>query len=125
MNAARHSKQALLCQIVVWTHMGRVIAMFHSLLGAMWLQMSWLFDDKTEQRRCKWCGKVILIEPGGMPRYPGLAKNVRGRYKTRKDKAFCNDRQDKSKSGCRAKYHYHYEKRPFKQLKKLPDRDAQ
>jgi hypothetical protein len=90
---------------------------FHSLLGALWLQMSWLFDDNVEERRCKWCGKVIVIEPGEMPRDPGLAKNVRGRYRTRTDKTFCNDPQDKSKSGCRANYYYWYVKKPFKHLK--------
>lgn len=89
---------------------------FHSLLGALWLQMSWLFDNDIEERRCKWCGRFIAIESGEMPRDPGLAKNVRGRYKTRKDKSFCSDPQDKSKSGCRANYHYWYVKRPFKQL---------
>lgn len=92
---------------------------FHSLLGAMWFQMSWLLDEDVEERRCKWCGKVIVIELGEMQRDPGLAKNVRGRYTTRKDKTFCSDPQDKSTSECRAKYHYHYVKKPSKQLEKL------
>lgn len=91
---------------------------FHSLLGAMWFQASWLFDDEVEVRRCKWCGRVIAIEPGEMPRDPGLAKNVRGTYKTRKDKAFCNDPQDKTKSRCRANYN-NYDKRTDKRLEKL------
>ncbi len=91
---------------------------FYSLLGAMWFQVSWLFDDEVEVRRCKWCGKVIAIEPGELPRDPGLAKDVRGRYKTRTDKSFCNDPQDKTKSNCRSNYNNHA-KRTDKRLDKL------
>ena len=90
---------------------------FHSLLGAMWFQVSWLFDDEVEVRRCKWCGKVIAIKRKEMPRDPGLAKNVRGTYNTRKDKSFCNDPQDKTKSRCRANYN-NYEKRTERRLNK-------
>jgi hypothetical protein len=90
---------------------------FHSLLGAMWFQVSWLFDNEVEVRRCKWCGKVIAIKPGEMPREPGVAKNVRGTYNTRKDKSFCNDPQDKTKSRCRANYN-NYRKRTERRLNK-------
>lgn len=33
---------------------------FRNLLGAMWLQMLWLWEqDYTKIRRCQWCGRVI------------------------------------------------------------------
>ena len=90
---------------------------FHSLLGAMWFQVSWLFDDEVKVRRCKWCGKVIAIKRKEMPRVPGIAKNVRGTYNTRKDKSFCSDPQDKTKSRCRANYN-NYKKRTDRRLNK-------
>ncbi|MCA1729986.1 MAG: hypothetical protein LC751_11450 [Actinobacteria bacterium] len=34
---------------------------FHTLLGAMYLQMAWLLAS-TEQVRCKWCGDIISFE---------------------------------------------------------------
>jgi hypothetical protein len=96
---------------------------FHSLLGAMWFQVSWLFDNEVEVRRCKWCGRVIAIEPGELPRDPGVAKNVRGKYKTHKEKSFCNDPQNKSNSKCRSNYN-NYTKRTHKRLNKLLGLDS-
>jgi hypothetical protein len=91
---------------------------FHSLLGAMWFQVAWLLDNEGDVRRCKWCGRVITIEPGELPPDPGLAKNVRGKYTTRKEKAFCSDPQNKSNSKCRSNYN-NYKQRTDKRLNKL------
>ncbi len=80
---------------------------FHSLLGAMFLQMTWLTTAKDEQVRwCKrkGCNRIITFEQPAPPKEdPGFKKNARGRYKTRKDKAYCSDR-------CRASHYYHQKK---------------
>jgi hypothetical protein len=81
---------------------------FHSLLGAVWLQMAWMLHADNETR-CKLpdCGRVITIKPGepasdaNFKDFDGKFKsNVRGRYKTRKDTEFCKNRP------CRQKYSY-------------------
>jgi hypothetical protein len=81
---------------------------FHSLLGAVWLQMAWMLHADNETR-CKLfdCGRVITIKPGepasdaDFKDFDGKFKsNVRGRYKTRKDTEFCKNRP------CRQKYSY-------------------
>ena len=78
---------------------------FRSLLGAMWIQMWWLFTENEEQvRRCPWCNGVISFQRGIPPQNPGLKRNVRGKSKTRKDKRFCDD-------NCRAKYDYYFRRR--------------
>ena len=73
---------------------------FKSLVGAMYLQMMWLMTATGETRRCQGpgCNKVIAFEPPEPPKDPGLRKNARGRYRTRKDKRFCSD-------NCRVKHH--------------------
>jgi hypothetical protein len=97
---------------------GRIGYGFHSLLGAMWFQMGRMLDDTVEKRRFEWCGRVIAIEPGEVPRNPVVAKNVRGKHKTHKNKSFCNDPLDKTKSNCRANYN-NYKDRTHKGLGKL------
>ncbi len=78
---------------------------FQNLLGALYVQMLWLTDASSEPiRRCPWCNKVIVIEPGIPPAEPGLKRNVRGKYSTRADKTFC-DRD------CKAAFHYYHRKR--------------
>jgi hypothetical protein len=66
---------------------------FKNLLGAMWIQMMWLLTSTGKTRRCarQGCTKIITFEPGQPPDDPGLEKNIRGKYKTRKDKEFCTD----------------------------------
>jgi hypothetical protein len=78
---------------------------FKSLLGAMYLQMMWLMSATGEVRRCQGpgCNKVIVFEQPEPPKDPGLKKNARGRYRTRKDKKFCSD-------NCRVKHHQHTRK---------------
>jgi hypothetical protein len=67
---------------------------FKSLLGAMYLQMMWLMTATGEIRRCQGpgCNKIITFEqPEQLIVDSGLKKNVRGNYRTRKDKRFCSD----------------------------------
>lgn len=80
---------------------------FRSLLGAMWLQMRWLLRAPPENvRHCLWCNRVIAFEqPEQSEGDPGLKKNARGGYRTRKDKKFCDDH-------CRAKHYYHARVKP-------------
>ena len=65
---------------------------FKNLLGAMWIQMMWLFTSTGGTRRCarRGCTRIITFEPGEPPADPGVKKNPRGKYKTRKDKKFCS-----------------------------------
>ena len=81
---------------------------FHSLLGAVWLQMAWMLHSDNATR-CKLpdCGRVITIKPGepasdaDFKDFDGKFKtNVRGTYKTRKDTEFCKNRP------CRQEYSY-------------------
>ncbi len=74
---------------------------FESLVGAMYLQMMQLLTSE-EVRRCKGpdCWKIIDFKPGEPYAGPGLDKNLRGKYKTRKDKEFCS-------TNCRVKWRYH------------------
>jgi hypothetical protein len=67
---------------------------FLSLLGAMWLQMFWLLTaDQDQQRRCRWCNRVIAFKQPELPRSGGLKRNDRsGGYRTRTDKVYCDDR---------------------------------
>ena len=82
---------------------------FRSLLGAMWLQMWWLLTTTGEEgiSRCPWCNRIITIEPP-VPVENPQHTNARGKYKTRKDKTYCNDNH-------RAKHFYHYERKPLKE----------
>jgi hypothetical protein len=79
---------------------------FKSLVGAMYLQMMWLMTATGEIRLCQGpgCNKVIAFEPPEPPKDPGLRKNARGRYRTRKDKRFCSD-------NCRVKHHQQVKRR--------------
>jgi hypothetical protein len=73
---------------------------FRSLLGAMWMQMSWILMADTAITRCKLrdCRKVINFEPGEPP--PSDApRGVRGKRKTHRNKKFCNH-------NCAANYSY-------------------
>jgi hypothetical protein len=73
---------------------------FHSLLGAIWLQMASLLEDEDSVRFCRLpdCRRVITIE-SGEPSYE-ISRPGRGKYKTRSDRVFCRDRP------CKQKYHY-------------------
>ena len=65
---------------------------FKTLLGAMYLQMMWLMTTTGEVRRCQGpgCNVIITFEKPEQQGDPGLKKNARGKYRTRKDKRFCN-----------------------------------
>jgi hypothetical protein len=84
---------------------------FESLLGAMYLQMMQLITSE-EVRRCKGpdCRRIIAFEPGEPYMGPGLERNMRGKYKTRKDKEFCS-------TNCRVKWRYHNVIKPGRQSK--------
>ena len=81
---------------------------FYSLLGAMYLQMSWLVTAKGEQVRwCKMpdCTKVIAFEQPEQGVSGSKRRNDRSMgYRTRSDKVFCSDR-------CRSRYHYRYQRK--------------
>jgi|SRR5829696_2999447 len=86
---------------------------FRSLLGAMWIQMWWLYTaDEGEVRHCPLCNRVIAIKQGTPPDPLSTKRNARGKYKTRIDKEFCNDNH-------RAKYHYHHVTKPRREREKL------
>lgn len=74
---------------------------FHSLLGAVWLQLAWLLSSEEQPVRCKLptCRRVISFELGEAAEDPGL-KNVHGKHKTRSDREFCNNGR------CKQNYHY-------------------
>jgi hypothetical protein len=78
---------------------------FHSLLGAMYLQMAWLVAAK-EEVHCKQCGRIIDYEQPEIPReqlpeQPGWHRP----HKTRSDKEFCG-------KGCANKWYYEHVTKP-------------
>jgi hypothetical protein len=86
---------------------------FHTLIGAIWLQMAWLLELLGDERSvsfCKLpdCRRVITFEPGKSADELGTIKdahgkfkrNARGEYKDRSDRVFCRGR------GCKQKYNY-------------------
>jgi hypothetical protein len=97
---------------VVNTEVGQTVGFeqgwgFHSLLGAMYLQMMWLLTEGGDSPRCKGpkCNRIIRIgkyKPGDRQ----LAEESRHkggrprRYMTRIDKEFCS-------RNCKEKYRYH------------------
>jgi hypothetical protein len=84
---------------------------FHSLLGGMYLQMAWLMTEGSNVRRCKGpgCFRIITFDSPEQPiADPGLKKNARGKYRTRRDKEFCG-------RNCKEKWRYHYVVKPSKQ----------
>jgi hypothetical protein len=83
---------------------------FHSLLGAIWIQMAWLLENQGSVTFCRVhdCRRAINFEPGQSADELGTIKdaegnfkrNARGKYKTRSDRVFCPDRP------CKQKYDY-------------------
>jgi hypothetical protein len=87
---------------------------FRSLLGAMYLQMMWLMTEGSAVRRCKGpgCLRIITFDPPEEPEVdPGLKKNARGKYQTRRDKEFCS-------RNCKEKWRYHNVIKPRRQSKR-------
>jgi hypothetical protein len=92
---------------------------FDSLLGALWLQMSWLMSGNAN--RCQWCGKLLNIELEWAMRLPKAsqtgrtnpsvkrlakdAEDLKYQYprKPRSDRQFC-----KNGGRCRAAWNYHH-----------------
>jgi hypothetical protein len=82
---------------------------FHSLLGAVWIEMAWLLENQDSVKFCRLpdCRRVITFEPGKSADELGTIKDAegnfkreaRGEYKTRSDRVFCRDR------ACKQKYH--------------------
>ncbi len=82
---------------------------FSSLLGAMWLQMSWLLCS-DDARRCRnWeCNRVVVFEQPEQVSQ-GLERNDRSAgYRTRNDKVFCSKR-------CSNRYNYLTRTKPQRQ----------
>lgn len=65
---------------------------FHSLLGAMYMQMMLYMIGGGEGPRCKRpdCYRTVTFDPPRPAGDPGLKKDARGKYRTRKDKRFCS-----------------------------------
>ena len=78
---------------------------FHSLLGALWLQMSNLRTAPEEDiKRCRWCGDIITFEAGEPP--PSDApKGARGKHKTHKNRDFCRTKHG-VKDWCKNQWNY-------------------
>jgi hypothetical protein len=72
---------------------------FHSLLGAIWIQIAWLLENQGSVKFCRLpdCRRVITFE-SGEPSYE-ISRPGRGKYKTRSDRVYCRDR------ACKQKYH--------------------
>lgn len=94
---------------------------FDSLLGAMWLQMSWLMSGNA--KRCEWCGKLLNIDLEWAMRLPKAPQTDRATLpaanlardaedfarlnppprKPRSDRRFC-----KNGGRCKAAWNYHH-----------------
>jgi hypothetical protein len=80
---------------------------YHSLLGAIGIQMAWLLANESSVRFCRLpdCRRVIIFEPGKSAHEIGTIKDAdrrfkrtaRGTYKTRANRVFCRDRARKQK----------------------------
>ena len=77
---------------------------FHSLLGALWLQMSNLLIAPEEAiKRCRWCGDVVTFEAGKPP--PSDApKGTRGKHKTHSNREFCKKKRG-VENYCKNRWH--------------------
>jgi hypothetical protein len=80
----------------------RVVASLspRNLLGAMYLQFSWLITAFGELGRCKYCGELLF--PDAPPMHQEGDKRKRRR---RSDRVYCDEH-------CQQKYHYHYRVKP-------------
>lgn len=72
---------------------------FTSLLGAMWLQMTWLLTATGGGRHCEWCNNTIAIEYPE-PTWDKAEKTPRKKRKTYTNKRFCD-------ANCKQKAYYH------------------
>jgi hypothetical protein len=83
---------------------------FHSLLGALWLQMSNLRNAPEEDiRRCDWCGDIITFEMGEPP--PDDApKGAHGKHKTHSNRRFCVSKNG-VENKCKNDFNYAQRKR--------------
>jgi len=83
---------------------------FHTLLGAMYLQLAWLMTSK-EKARCKWCGGVITFEQPTISSDDVGQKGYRKPYKTRVDKEFCGRM-------CKDRWYYQNKTKPERERKR-------
>lgn len=110
---ARMTQRSLLehCypQLTTFTRAGRPSGRFglgygfHSLLGAIWLQMASLLSSDAAPRRCRLpdCHRVIHFESGeSHPDPPPGERHVHGKHATRSDRVYCKNRP------CKQKYNY-------------------
>ncbi len=83
---------------------------FHSLLGAMYLQMSNFRDAPDKDISfCRWCGDVVAFHEGETP--PSDApKGTRGKHKTHSNRKFCKAKYG-VKDHCKNAHHYDLRKR--------------
>lgn len=88
---------------------------FHSLLGAMYLQMSNFREAPQESIIfCRWCGDVVAFEEGESP--PIDAPNgTRGKHKTHRNRRFCKEKYG-IKNYCKNKFNYEWRKKAAKEL---------
>lgn len=78
---------------------------FHSLLGAMYLQMANLMCASDEAITfCRWCGKVINFEESEPPPADAPKGTRRGKHKTHRTRAYCEYTHG-VKDWCKNQYH--------------------
>lgn len=82
---------------------------FHSLLGAMYLQMSnFLEAPEKDITFCRWCKEVVAFEEGDPP--PSDApKGARGKHKTHSNRDFCKEKNG-VRNYCKNTFHYNLRK---------------
>lgn len=78
---------------------------FHSLLGAMYLQMSNFRDASTKDIKfCRWCGDLITFKQSEPPPSDAPKGTRRGKHKTHKNRDFCKEKYG-VKDYCKNKWH--------------------
>jgi hypothetical protein len=77
---------------------------FRNLLGAMYLQFTWLVALRGDLSRCEYCKRIISHTPS-------LGQSEGKARKPREDKIYCNKQ-------CQQNYHYHERVKPKRQSEK-------
>jgi hypothetical protein len=93
---------------------------FNSLLGALWLQMSWVMVSTA--RRCAWCGKIVDLEDNQQEQVVVATQHDhegKKRRRTRSDKRFCDNN-----GRCRASWNYHHGTRTSSKHARKKERES-
>lgn len=90
---------------------------FHTLLGAMYLQLAWLLAS-TDQVRCGWCGDIVSHSQPNQNPEPPRKRGVRKEYKMRNDRAFCVQK-DGVDDKCYDAWYYQNVTKPKREARRL------